>query len=332
MSSILFNINTISGGQTKLQQLVNSISEAVSNGTLKVGEALPSVNQLSSESGFSRDTVFKAYRLLKKRGIIESAPQKGYFVASETPRIFMLLDDFSAFKEQLYNAFRDNLPPSYSVDLWFHHYNKESFKQLIQNSNGRYSMYVVMNIDNKGIDSSLRKIDPKKLLLLDMGKPGDATNYLLQNFDEAVEKCLSEGWQPLQRYNQFILIYSPSQTPHPADIVAAFRRFCKSVKMKFKIAEKFSADEMKPGQAYLAIKDSDLVEIIKTASLKGYNLGSEIGVISYNDTPMKEIVNGGITVISTDFIKMGSLAAQFVKTRQPMNEVLPTRLILRNTL
>ena len=331
MSDLQLNIDSTSG-QTKLQQLVNSISESVSSGKLKAGDILPSVNQLSSESGFSRDTVFKAYNLLKKQGTIESAPQKGYFVASDTPRVFMLLDDFSAFKEQLYNAFRDNLPASYSVDLWFHHYNPSNFKQLIQNCQGRYSMYLIMNIDNKGIDPALKKIDPKKLLLLDMGKPGKTDNYLLQDFDKAVEDCLTVGWSSLQRYNEFILIYSPSKTPHPADTVAAFRRFCKSRKMKHRVVEKFSADEMKQGQAYLAIKDSDLVEIIKAASLKGLRLGSEIGVVSYNDTPIKEIVDGGITVISADFRKMGALAAEFVKTRQPLAEVLPTRLILRNTL
>lgn len=331
MSDFQINIDS-ARGQTKLQQLVYSITEAISNGNLKTGDVLPSVNQLSSESGFSRDTVFKAYRILKKQGVIEATPQKGYFVASDKPHIFILLDDFSAFKEQLYNAFRDNLPASYSVDLWFHHYNQANFKQLIQNSQGRYSMYLVMNIDNKGIDPTLKKIDPKKLLLLDMGKPGKTDNYLLQDFDLAVEECLTEGWPALQRYNEFILIYSPAKTPHPADTVAAFRKFSKSRKMKHKVVEKFSADEMKPGQAYLAIKDSDLVEIIKTATLKGLRLGSEIGVVSYNDTPMKEIVDGGITVISTDFKKMGALAAEFVKNRQPLSEVLPTRLILRNTL
>ncbi len=331
MSDFQINIDS-ARGQTKLQQLVHSISEAVSNGSFKMGDGLPSVNQLSSESGFSRDTVFKAYRILKKQGVIEATPQKGYFVASDKPHIFMLLDDFSAFKEQLYNAFRDNLPASYSVDLWFHHYNQANFKQLIQNSQGRYSMYLVMNIDNKGIDPALKKIDPKKLLLLDMGKLGKTDNYLLQDFDMAVEECLTEGWPALQRYNEFILIYSPTKTPHPGDTAAAFRKFSKSHKMKHRVVEKFSADEMKPGQAYLAIKDSDLVEIIKTATLKGLRLGREIGVVSYNDTPMKEIVDGGITVISTDFRKMGALAAEFVKTRQPLAEVLPTRLILRNTL
>jgi len=331
MSEIKLNIDE-SAGQTKLQQLVHSITEAISNGKLKVGEVLPSVNQLSSESGFSRDTVFKAYNILKSRNIIESAPQKGYYVSSESFRVFMLLDDFSAFKEQLYNAFRQNLPETYSVDLWFHHYNPEVFQQLIQNSLGRYSLYVVMNIDNKGIDPILNKIDANKLLILDMGNPGNNLNFLLQDFNEAVINCLTQELKAIQKYDEFILIYSEKKTPHPVETVDAFRRFCKINKIKHRVSDKFSESKMKPGQVYLVIKDIELVEIIKAGLKKGFQLGKDFGVISYNDTPMKEIVEGGVTVISTDFKKMGELAAGFVKNKQKLQEILPTSLILRKSI
>ena len=331
MSSFKININSISG-QTKLQQLVNSISEAVSSGKLKAGDILPSVNQLSRESGFSRDTVFKAYNLLKKQGTIESAPQKGYFVASDNPRVFMLLDDFSAFKEQLYQSFRLNLPENVSVDLLFHHYNNTVFRQLIQNSFGRYSIYIVMNISHENIDPVLKKIDSKKVLILDMGNPEDEMNFLLQDFDEVVVNCLSQGLNEIQKYEEFILIYSEKKTPHPTKTVAAFKRFCTANSIKHRVAEKFNEKQLKAGQVYLAIKDSDLVEIIKAGFKKDFQLGKDFGVISYNDTPMKEITGGGITVISTDFGLMGEKAAAFVTNRQPVAEVLPTQLIMRKTL
>ena len=331
MSEIKLNIDE-SAGQTKIQQLVHSITEAISNGKLKVGEALPSVNQLSIESGFSRDTVFKAYRILKKRSIIESAPQKGYYVSSESFKVFMLLDDFSAFKEQLYNSFRQNLPETYSVDLWFHHYNSEVFQQLIQNSLGRYSLYVVMNINNKGIDPILNKIDANKLLILDMGNPGNNLNYLLQDFNTAVVSCLTQGLPAIQKYNEFILIYSEKKTPHPVETVDAFRRFCKSNQIKHRVSEKFDEKQLKSGQLFLVIKDSELVEIIKAGLKQGFQPGKDFGVVSYNDTPMKEIVEGGITVISTDFRKMGELAAKFVINKQKLQEILPTSLVLRRSL
>ena len=68
MPDLPFKISE-SVGQTKLQQLVHAITEAISNGELKVGDTLPSVNQLSNESGYSRDTVFKAYNTNRPKAI-----------------------------------------------------------------------------------------------------------------------------------------------------------------------------------------------------------------------------------------------------------------------
>jgi len=332
VSNFQLNINE-SSGHTKLQQLVHSITEAISNGYLKVGDALPSVNQLSAESGFSRDTVFKAYNILKKRNIIESAPQKGYFVTSETQKVFMLLDDFSAFKEQLYQSFRQNLPDSYSVDLLFHHYSPEVFQQLIEGSLGRYSMYIVMNINHKDIDPILEKIDVNKLLILGMGKPKSGKlNYLLQDFGKSVQECLAEGLEQLKKYDELILVYEEKSTPHPAETVSAVRSFCKRNRIVFKNNKHLNESEIIKGQAYFVIRDSDLVSVIKTCRVKNLELGKDVGIISYNDTPMKQIVGGGISVISTDFEVMGALTAEFVKGKQKIATILPTSFILRESL
>jgi len=320
-------------GQTKLQQLVHSITETISNGKLKVGEVLPSVNQLSSETGFSRDTVFKAYNILKKRNIIESAPQKGYYVAGKSFKVFMLLDDFSAFKEQLYQSFRQNLPDSYAVDLLFHHYNTEVFRQLIQSSLGRYSMYVVMNINHKNIDPILEKIDVNKLLILGMGNPENGKlNYLLQDFGKSVQDCLAEGLEYLKKYDELILVYEEKSTPHPAETVSAVRSFCKKNQIQFRNVKQLDEQGIKKSQAYFVIRDSDLVQVIKTCRTKQLKLGIDVGVISYNDTPMKQIVGGGISVISTNFEIMGELAAGFVKHKQKVAKILPTYFILRESL
>ena len=332
MTAFQFKIDD-SPGQTKLQILVNSITEAVGNGSLTAGDTLPSVNQLSSETGFSRDTVFKAYQILKKRNVIESAPQKGYYVTSETQKVFMLLDDFSAFKEQLYQSFRQNLPDSFAVDLLFHHYNPDVFHQIIENSLGRYSLYIVMNIDHKTIDPILNKIDANKLLILDMGKPEEGKlNYLLQDFNKSVKNCLEEGLIQLKKYDELILVYEEKSTPHPAETVSVVRSFCKKNQINFKSIRKLEVDNIQKGQSYFVIRDSDLVTIIKTCRKNGLILGKEVGVLSYNDTPMKQIVGGGISVISTNFELMGELAAEFVKNKKKIGKVLATSLILRDSL
>lgn len=318
--------------QTKLQQLIHAVTEAISLGILKEGDFLPSVNQLNKESGISRDTIFKAYSILKQRSIISSTPTKGYFVATESYRVFILLDDFSAFKEQLYKSIRSNLPDNYSVDLLFHHYNPEVFDQLIQNSLGRYSMYIVMNIDHNNLEDVVRKIDPKKLLVLDMGRdPKKEISSLTQNFSEAVYDCLKSGLDLIRKYDEFILVF-PQNTPHPGETIIAFDRFCNDHQLKHAVLDQIDNREVQPGQAYLVIKDSDLVKIVKDCKRMGYKIGTEVGIISYNDTPMKEIVGAGITVISTDFVRMGRDCANFIVNKEKVNEVIPTQLIIRGSL
>lgn len=321
-----------SSSQTKIQQLIHAVSEAINLGILKEGDFLPSVNQLNKESGVSRDTIFKAYSILKQRSIIASTPTKGYFVTSESFRVFVLLDDFSAFKEQFYQSFRANLPDSYSVDLLFHHYNPEIFDQLILNSIGKYSMYVVMNIDNKNLEEAVRKIDPKKLLILDMGfDPKNEVSSLTQDFNHAVYNCLNSGLQLIQKYQEFILVF-PKNTPHPTETIDSFNRFCEAHQINHTVLENIEEREVQPGQAYLVIKDSDLVKIIRDCKKNAYKPGTDVGIISYNDAPMKEIVGSGITVISTDFKRMGRDSANFIVSKERINEVIPTELIVRGSL
>ncbi|MDP2889222.1 MAG: GntR family transcriptional regulator [Bacteroidota bacterium] len=318
--------------QTKLQQLIHAVSEAINLGILKEGDFLPSVNQLSKDAGISRDTIFKAYSILKQRSIISSTPTKGYFVASESYKVFVLLDDFSGFKEQLYKSFRANLPDNYTVDLLFHHYNPEVFDQLILNSLGRYSVYIVMNIDNKNLEEVVRKIDPKKLLILDMGSdPKNEISYLTQDFNQAVYDCLNSGLELIRKYQEFILVF-PQNTPHPVETIDAFNRFCDNHQINHTVLDQIENREVQPGQAYLVIKDSDLVKIVKDCKKNGYKIGSEVGIVSYNDSPMKEIVGAGITVISTDFVRMGKDCANFIVSKEKLAEVIPTSLIVRGSL
>lgn len=318
--------------QTKLQQLIHAINEAISNGILKEGDFLPSVNHLSKQSGVSRDTVFKAYSILKQRSIISSTPTKGYFVNSLSFKVMVLLDDFSAFKEQLYNSFRNNLPANYTVDLLFHHYNQDVFDQLILNSLGRYSMYVVMNPYHQRIENVVKKIDPNKLLILDMGTPDSPEiAYITQDFVFGVLDCLKEGLPLIKKYREFHLVF-PETLLHPKEFIHSFSYFCNSNKLKYSLVRKMTNHPVEEGQAFLVIREDDLVSIIRQCREKGLEPGKDVGLISYNDTPMKEIVGSGITTISVDFGEMGQKAARFIESKEKIFEVLAPRLIVRGSL
>ena len=89
---------------------------------------------------------------------------------------------------------------------------------------------------------------------------------------------------------------------------------------------------MQEGDLYLLVSDRTLARFLDQCSEKGFEPGREVGVISYNETPMKKYVKEGITVISTDFELMGQKAAEFIMSGDPVNFEVPTTLKLRSSL
>ena len=302
-------------------------------GKLNIGDNLPSINEASSKYKVSRDTMFKAYQELKKRGLIDSTPTKGYFVIGEVNHVLLLLDTYSAFKQDLYHRFAANLPENYKVDLIFHQYNEHLFESIIRESIGRYSMYVVMNFSNDQFSDVLKAIPEKKLLLLDFGNfEKSAYSFLCQDFNESFYNCLNSCKQLLHKYKKLSFVF-PEEVSHPASSIDYFLKFCKDQHLDFEVIRR-EADwkGVEPGKAYICILSQDLVKVIKAADASALTIGTDIGLIAYNDDPVLEVIKNGISSISINFGLMGEKAAHFVTTKQPIQEYLPTRLIVRGSI
>jgi DNA-binding transcriptional regulator YhcF (GntR family) len=317
---------------TKVKHLTDALYDAINQGKYLTGQALPSVNQLSREYNLSRDTVFKAYRELKKRGIVDSTPAKGYHVASMMNKVLLMLDIYSPFKDVLYNSFVSRLPKNFKVDLVFHFYNEHLFETVIADSIGRYNFYVIMNFSNEILHESLRKIDPAKLLILDLGdfEKNDFA-FVCQDFGSSVYTCLKENIGIIRKYQRFVL-YLPEESEHPKILIRYFRQFAKDHKIEAEVVGKAGKLNLTKGSAYLIINQKDLVETVKRCRTEKLKIGKDIGLIAYNDTPMYEIIENGITVISTDFALMGKKSATFIKTREKVREVIPARMIVRGSM
>ena len=63
-------------------ELAEHVAALVAAGILRPGERLPSVRQMCRDRRVSAATVTHAYQLLEARGIIESRPQSGHYVAT----------------------------------------------------------------------------------------------------------------------------------------------------------------------------------------------------------------------------------------------------------
>lgn len=316
----------------KYQELVNGINNALANNTLVSGDALPSVNTMCKDYSLSRDTVFKAYSILKEQGVIESVPNKGYFVASETKKVLLVLDTFKAYKEVLYHAFINNLSEHVIVDVQFHHYNIENFKTILSNSIGKYYKYVVMNFNNKAVKNALAGIDRKKLLLIDWNIfASTSNNYVFQDFGKAVYSCLNEAKPSLKKYEKLVFVY-PDFTYHPIETLESFKTFCQEHHFNFKIVTSLKTFQIKKGEAYLSVSDRVLGAFLEQCRANNLEPGTDVGFLSYNETPMKKFIYKGISVISTNFEAMGQTAAHFINTDTEVKQYIPTKLILRESL
>ena len=62
------------------QQLVDSIRAAIKNGSLPVGQQLPTVQEMTERLGIARGTIKRAYDELELAGLVEKAQGRGTFV------------------------------------------------------------------------------------------------------------------------------------------------------------------------------------------------------------------------------------------------------------
>lgn len=82
----------------------------------------------------------------------------------------------------------------------------------------------------------------------------------------------------------------------------------------------------------MAISDRDLAGVIKAMWEKKFEIGRDMGLLSFDDTPLKEVLLGGVTTITTDFEWMGEQAASLIKRRKIKQIHNLSRVMLRNTI
>jgi GntR family transcriptional regulator len=63
------------------QQLADLLAGQIERGELSLGQPLPSESYLQGEHGLARGTVRAAVRVLRERGLVITAPQRGTYVA-----------------------------------------------------------------------------------------------------------------------------------------------------------------------------------------------------------------------------------------------------------
>lgn len=324
----------------KYIQLSNSIISAIEKEKIGKGYLLPSINDLSFELDISRDTAEKAYKHLKKLGVIGSVPGKGYFISStdikHPIKIFLLFNKLSSHKKILYDAFVATIGKDAIIDFYIYNNDFALFRKLLTNKRDDYTHYVIIPVFLEGGENAheiINTIPKKKLLLLDQLLPGVEGNFaaVYETFEKDIYDALEQAVEKLSKY-QTIKIIFPDYTYHPKQILQGFYRFCNQYAFNYEVVADVSAAVISEGEVYITLMENDLVILIEKIIETKYIVGEQVGVISYNETPLKKIILNGITTISTDFHLMGEKAAQLILANSTEHVAAPFRLMLRQSL
>ena len=324
----------------KYQQLVNAILNAIKQNIFKKGDAMPSINELSFEYEISRVTVEKGYNKLRKMGILEAYHGKGYFIAntnvSQDLKIFLIFNKLSVHKKMIYDSFVKTLGEKAAIDFYIYNNDFGLFKKLLNQQKGIYTHYVIIaHFVDKDQDykTLIEQIPKEKLILVDKKVEGITGNYgiVYENFEEDIYNSLNKALEPLSKYHTLKLIF-PEDSYFSKEIIKGFKNFCYSFTFNYKIVHDLDLEEVNEGEVYINLMESDLVKILDKIISLNLTIGEQVGLISYNETPLKKFIMNGLTTISTDFEAMGKTAAQLVLNSSKEHIENPFELILRGSL
>ncbi|HVW96441.1 MAG TPA: GntR family transcriptional regulator [Mucilaginibacter sp.] len=324
----------------KYLQISNSVLRAIGEGLIEKDDILPSINDLSIALDVSRATIERAYKELKKYGVIASVAGKGYFVSDtsfdQPLKVLLLFNKLSSHKKIIYDAFAETLGSNAAIDFYIYNNDFNVFKKLMSQSVEHYSKLVIIPhfIENTGKALSIIDALPKdKLILMDKLSEQITGSYgaVYEDFEQDIYFALEQLLDKLSKYHTLKIIF-PDNSYHSREILTGFLNFCGQYAFEYEVIHHLKDEILQPGTVYINLMEDHLVELIERMLGENLKIAEDIGVISYNETPLKKIILNGITTISTDFKLMGQKTAEMVLNGSKEHIAIPFRVTCRNSL
>lgn len=326
------------------KQIIDTVQELVNTEQYEKGDFLPSMNVLSKDLQISKETVKKAYSILREKGVIDSTQGKGFYVTNNgksKSKILLLFDKISTYKQVLYSSFTSNIGNIAEITIRLHNQDIALFEQFVEENLGEFDYYIItphfpqQPEIQKRVLNALKKISNRKLILLDRYIDKLTGNFgaVYQDFENDIYDGLSKGVDDLKKFKKLNVISMPGSRYAPL-IEKGINKFCTENKIPVKIHKNIHINNIRKQEVYLILNsqlDIELIELARAARRKGCVIGKDIGIISFNESPINEIVLNGLTVLSTDFKKMGELAAEMIKEKSFKKIKCDFHLIRRNT-
>jgi DNA-binding transcriptional regulator YhcF (GntR family) len=293
----------------KYLQLADSIVSCVREGSFTKGLLMPSINEVSDELEVSRPTAQRAYKHLQQIKVMDSVPGKCYFITGNTSKsplqIAIFFNKLSAHKKIIYDAFVKELGKEVSVDLYIYNNDFAFFKNLLEQKGRDYTHYVIIPhfLNNrKEAGKIINRIPKHKLLLLDKKVEGITGAYaaVYEHFEQDIFNALDAAASTINKYKTIKIVF-PANSYFPDEILGGFRLFCKKHSYKPVVVTDLLKDVTSKGDLYITLIETDLVTLVERIVNQKIDIGTEVGIISYNETPIKKIILDGIPLSPLTF-------------------------------
>ena len=327
------------------KQLVSQVERSLHDGHIQAGEQIPSMNELATQLNISKETVKKAYGILVDKSLVVPKHGKGFYAAdlqsSGRPQILVIFDKFSVYKQIIFNAFAEALSGKAEVTIVNHNQSLDLMEYYLDNNLDYYDYYVVTphfpldSVSQARAVKLLSRIPNRKLIMLDRlqpNYPGNNYGAVYQDFENDIHEGLTQGLTVSHPIRTLRVITLPSSLYGPC-ICKGVDRFSRENGIPVEYLQA-APEDIHPGDTFLVLNsqlDAGLVSLTHVIESAGLQIGKDVYIISYNEFDMNELVLGGLTTVSTDFVQMGRIAAEMILNRHMDKIHCPFRMNKRFT-
>lgn len=322
----------------KYRQVILAISRDIRKSILLPGDKIPSINEASSECYLSRDTVEKAYKELSKRGVIRSVPGKGFFVSDtvhENPlKILLIFDRLDDCRWKLYHALTESLEKSELTMMSYEH-NYRMLTLSLQEHQDDFDFFIVIPhffAYQEDLKKAFAAVVPERLIVLTHEVSGLDNQTSQFTFDRrrAWEHALREVEDRFLSYKRMVL-YFPEDFSFPQEILEAVKAFCESIQLPFKLRQEWDRMKVMTGDICLVLEDETLTSLLELASERNLEPGKDLGIVSFDDNPLKAALAGGISTLGYDYQEIAELTATRIETGNPLSHHFPLQWRMRKS-
>ncbi len=249
-------------------------------------------------------------------------------------KLILIVNRLSMNEKLIYEALVKFLGKKAEIDIIVYNNDFQILKKLL-NQRKDYTHYVIYPHFNEKLtyyQQLIEQMPREKLIIIGEDVTGLSGKYsaVIENFGKNIFNALVALSDKLKKYKKLTLLFSNYK--HPEGMKEGFVCFCEKYQFQYHIITDLGERKIQSGEVFIIPDDHFLIDVFNQSKNQNLVIGKDFGIISYNDSPLKEFIAGGLTTISTDFDQMGKSVAKLILGTSKGQIENPFGLIQRGSL